>query len=43
VLGLAYSKEHPKLRMIEEIHAALLSAVEDNPPLEPSMSDIATA
>ena len=43
VLGLAYSKEHPKLRMIEEIHAALLSAVEDNPPLEPSMSEIATA
>ncbi|OSQ51758.1 LysR family transcriptional regulator [Marivita geojedonensis] len=32
VLGLAYRKEHPKLRVIEEIHAAMLRAVEDNPP-----------
>lgn len=32
VLGLAYSKEHPKLRVIEEIHAALLRAVAENAP-----------
>ena len=32
ILGLAYRKEHPKLRVIEEIHAAMLRAVEDNPP-----------
>ncbi|WP_439124398.1 LysR family transcriptional regulator [Marivita sp.] len=31
-LGLAHSKEHPKLRVIEEIHAALLRAVIENPP-----------
>lgn len=34
VLGLAYRKEHPKLRVIEEIHAALLSAVEDHAPIQ---------
>lgn len=28
ILGLAYRKEHPKLRVIEEIHAALLRAVD---------------
>ncbi len=31
-LGIAFRKEHPKLRVIEEIHAALLQAVEENPP-----------
>ena len=35
ILGLAYRKEHPKLRVIEEIHAALLSAVQENPPTQP--------
>lgn len=30
VLGLAYRKEHPKPRVIEELHAALLRAVEDH-------------
>lgn len=30
-LGLAYRKEHPKHRVIEEMHDALLSAVRDNP------------
>ncbi|HKL44740.1 MAG TPA: LysR family transcriptional regulator [Roseovarius sp.] len=31
-LGLVHRKEHPKHRVIEEIHAALLQAVQDNPP-----------
>jgi DNA-binding transcriptional LysR family regulator len=34
VLGLAYRKEHPKLRVIEEIHAAMLRAVAENAPDE---------
>lgn len=34
VLGLAYRKEHPKLRVIEEIHAALLRAVEEHTPAQ---------
>ncbi len=32
ILGLAYRKEHPKLRVIEEIHAALLRAVHEHSP-----------
>ncbi|MCK0149264.1 LysR family transcriptional regulator [Marivita sp. S6314] len=32
VLGLAYLREHPKLRVIEEIHTALIRAIADNPP-----------
>ena len=31
VLGLAYREEHPKLRVIEQIHSALLRAVAENP------------
>ncbi len=32
-LGLAFPKQHSKQRVIEEVHAALLSAVADNPPI----------
>lgn len=32
ILGLAYRKEHPKLRVIEELHAAMLRAVAENAP-----------
>lgn len=35
ILGLAYRKEHPKLRVIEEIHAAMLRAVQNHPPEQP--------
>ena len=42
-LGLAYSKEHPKLRVIEEIHAALLRAVIENPPLQALSQSTETA
>jgi DNA-binding transcriptional LysR family regulator len=31
-LGLAYRKEHPKIRVIEEVHNALLKAVAENGP-----------
>jgi DNA-binding transcriptional LysR family regulator len=34
ILGLAYRKEHPKQRVIEEIHAALLQAVQDQTPTQ---------
>lgn len=36
VLGLAYRKEHPKLRVIEEIHAALLRAVHEHAQQDPN-------
>lgn len=32
ILGLAYRKEHPKIRVIEEVHSAFLSAVAANGP-----------
>lgn len=32
VLGLAYRREHPKIRVIEEVHSALLTAVARNGP-----------
>ena len=31
-LGLAFRKEHPKLRVIEEIHNAVLAAIAENAP-----------
>ncbi|WP_292294462.1 LysR family transcriptional regulator [Marivita sp.] len=40
VLGLAYNKEHPKLRVIEEIHAALLRAVAENAPQPDTASEM---
>lgn len=38
VLGLACRKEHPKLRVIEEIHKALITAIADNTPAPLPMS-----
>jgi DNA-binding transcriptional LysR family regulator len=42
-LGLAYHKEHPKFRVIEEIHKALLRAIEDNVPMWQSLSESGAA
>ncbi|HKK98115.1 MAG TPA: LysR family transcriptional regulator [Marivita sp.] len=39
MLGLVYRSEHPKLRVIEEIHKALLSAIANNAPMWQSLSD----
>ena len=39
VLGLAYRKEHPKLRVIEEIHKALLNAIAKHTPVWQSLSE----
>jgi DNA-binding transcriptional LysR family regulator len=36
ILGLAYRKENPKIRVIEAIHKAFLSAVDNNPPAPPT-------
>jgi len=38
-LGLAFRQEHPKLRVIEEIHKALLNAIADNAPMWQSLSE----
>ena len=43
MLGLAYRTEHPKFRVIEEIHKALLSAIADNAPMRQSLSDASPA
>ena len=39
ILGLAYRKDHPKLRVIQEIHKALTTAIANNLPTWQSLSE----
>ena len=39
ILGLAHRKEHPKLRVIEEIHKALLVAIAKNVPMWQALNE----
>lgn len=43
ILGLAYRKENPKIRVVEEIHKAFLSAAANNPPSSHNPSGSANA